>query len=72
LAVANRSTSTSKRKWEADCLHFLREGGPFELRDVVKADHDRFCEVFCKYTGCTFVKQGTVVTFTPPKRDSSS
>jgi hypothetical protein len=70
--VTTRSTSTLKRKWERDCLEFLREGGSFELHNVVKADHDAFCEVFCKYTGCTFAKAGTVVTFTPPHKKPKS
>jgi len=54
--------------WETDCVQFWRTGLPFELRNVVTAEHERFVSRFATEHQLSVQRFGTTVRFSfePP------
>jgi hypothetical protein len=59
-------TSTQVPLWQIDCDEFRKVGRPFELRDVVSAEHEQFVAVFSVRFGWAIKREGSVVVFSPP------
>ena len=58
-------TSTEVPRWETDCVQFWRTGMPFELRNVITAEHDEFVQRFAAAHQLLLEREGSTVRFSP-------
>ncbi|HTG44568.1 MAG TPA: hypothetical protein VK633_08550 [Verrucomicrobiae bacterium] len=52
--------------WEIDCIQFWRAGLPFQVRNVVTPEHEKFISDFAASHGLLIERAGPVAVFVFP------